>query len=38
MTKENKQFKELLKIWQQSGLWRKYSFEEFIGKLIEILK
>lgn len=32
-------FRAFLKIWQQSGLWRKYSFEEFMLEIVEpILK
>jgi hypothetical protein len=31
-------YQELLTIWQSSGAWRRFSFEEFIMELYKLLK
>jgi len=34
----SKEFKELLKIWQESGAWRRFSFEDFVLEIQKILE
>lgn len=34
----SKEFKELLKIWQKSGVWRRFSFEDFVLEIQKILE
>lgn len=34
----SKEFKRLLKIWHESGAWRKYSFEDFLLELAKTIE
>ena len=40
MTKQEIQekYEELLALWQDSGIWCKMSFEQFVNKLVELGK
>ena len=33
----HQKYKEFLRIWQESGAWRRFSFEEFVRIAVDIV-